>query len=129
MCGLTRTAFDDSGATASTFEQHKNKAHYIWNYLSFIQYLKAKDETEYTGVESYVSELLERSSLAWVPVRTSFASQNSGLGHDSDESARAELRAQIIQKVDTSYRKLEAKTDDGFRKLRAAVEQLAAKRL
>jgi len=113
VCGLTRTAFDDSGATASTFEQHKNKAHYIWNYLSFIQYLKAKDETEYTGVESYVSELLERSSLAWVPVRTSFASQNSGLGHDSDESARAELRAQI----------------DGFRKLRAAVEQLAAKRL
>ena len=28
----------------------------MWNYLFYIAYIKSKDSTEFTGIESYVSE-------------------------------------------------------------------------
>lgn len=28
------------------------------NYLKYIYYLKSKDETEYTGIESYINKLI-----------------------------------------------------------------------
>lgn len=31
----------------------------MWNYVFFLGYLLDKEETEYTGVESYVSNLLK----------------------------------------------------------------------
>ncbi len=31
----------------------------MWNYLCYIAYLKWKTESDYTGIESYVSKLLK----------------------------------------------------------------------
>ena len=33
--------------------------HNMWKYLFFIAYIQNKDETEYTGIESYVWEEIE----------------------------------------------------------------------
>jgi len=39
----------------------------MWNYLFFIAYLKWKDETEYSGIESYVAGRMQEDDLGWVP--------------------------------------------------------------
>lgn len=39
----------------------------MWNYLYYMAYLLDKDETEYTGIESYVADKLERGEISWFP--------------------------------------------------------------
>jgi hypothetical protein len=42
--------------------------HYMWNYLFYIAYLKDKDSTEYTGIESYVADKLKKEEINWFPL-------------------------------------------------------------
>lgn len=39
----------------------------MWNYLFYMAYIKDKDETEFTGIESYVAERLEKDEISWFP--------------------------------------------------------------
>lgn len=64
ICGLERSQFDNRNIT---FEDHINKEHNMWHYLYFIVLIKTKDPTEFTGPESYVSELIEKKQLDWFP--------------------------------------------------------------
>ena len=40
----------------------------MWNYVFFIAYLKNKDQTDYTGIESYISEKVELNDASWFPL-------------------------------------------------------------
>jgi hypothetical protein len=105
VCGFSRTAYDDIGLPSPTFDQHKAKHHFIWNYLFFIQYLDAKDETEYSGVESYVRLLMNAKSMDWIPTRNSYAAQNFGtslLEGSPEGMAMAAMEERISAKVDGS---------------------------
>ena len=53
ICNIDRYVFD---RYAEGFEHHIEQDHNLWNYLFYILYLKSKDPTEFTGVESYVFE-------------------------------------------------------------------------
>jgi inositol 1,4,5-triphosphate receptor type 1/inositol 1,4,5-triphosphate receptor type 3 len=59
-----RTTFERS---QSGFQQHIKMNHYMWNYLFFIAYLQNKDETEFSGTESFVFSKLEEDDLCWIP--------------------------------------------------------------
>lgn len=39
----------------------------MWNYLFYIAYVREKEPTEYTGIESYVADQLERNEIQWFP--------------------------------------------------------------
>ena len=39
----------------------------MWNYLFYIAYIKSKDSTEFTGIESYVSEKVAQEDISWFP--------------------------------------------------------------
>ena len=39
----------------------------MWNYLFYIAYLKDKDPTEYTGIESYVADKVDKDEIGWFP--------------------------------------------------------------
>jgi len=39
----------------------------MWNYLFYIAYVREKESTEYTGIESYVADQLERNEIQWFP--------------------------------------------------------------
>jgi hypothetical protein len=105
VCGFTRTAYDDIGMTSPSFDLHQAKHHYIWNYLFFIQYLNAKDETEYSGVESHVHQMLEANSQEWIPTRTCFTAQNFGL---FDASREHQMEARLSQQVESGFRSMKA---------------------
>ena len=51
ICSLDKAQFDKH---ISGFEHHITRDHNVWNYYYFLYYLKNKEETEYTGLESYV---------------------------------------------------------------------------
>lgn len=40
----------------------------MWNYAFYIDYIKSKDTTEYTGMESYIREKLDRGDISWFPL-------------------------------------------------------------
>ena len=40
----------------------------MWNYLYFLYSLKKKEPTDYTGIESYVSNQLSTDELGWMPI-------------------------------------------------------------
>ena len=56
FAGLDRSAFDNK---VVSFDEHINSEHNMWHYLYFIVLLKVKDTTEFTGPESYVSQMVK----------------------------------------------------------------------
>ncbi|GMR49532.1 hypothetical protein PMAYCL1PPCAC_19727 [Pristionchus mayeri] len=64
ICALERGRFDKR---AVTFEEHRRKEHNLWHYLYFIVWLQIKDETEFTGPDSYVSQCIKDRNLDWFP--------------------------------------------------------------
>lgn len=65
ICGTDRQSMDKDSANG--FMHHIEKEHSLWMYVFFIIYLNNKDTTEYTGIESYVSEKLVQDDIAWFP--------------------------------------------------------------
>jgi len=65
ICNLDRNIFDKSGPG---FEKHIKNDHFLWNYLFFIYSIKAKDPTEFTGIESYVQQKLKEEDISWFPM-------------------------------------------------------------
>ncbi|KAH3893894.1 hypothetical protein DPMN_018046 [Dreissena polymorpha] len=56
ISGLSRSAFDNKSVS---FEDHVRYEHNMWHYLNFIVLVKVKKSTEFTGPESYVSEMVK----------------------------------------------------------------------
>jgi hypothetical protein len=74
VCGTLRHSYEDLalGNEAPTFDQHLSEDHNLWTYVHYISYLKKKDPTEDSGIESYVRQQLSEYSMQWIPTRTSF---------------------------------------------------------
>ncbi|EGR32968.1 MIR domain protein [Ichthyophthirius multifiliis] len=64
---LKREIFDRKSDEG--FSQHIKNEHYLWNYVFYLAYLKEKESTEYTGIESYVYEKLEQNDISWFPIQ------------------------------------------------------------
>eukprot|EP00127_Corallochytrium_limacisporum_P001389 Clim_evm11s55 gene=Clim_evmTU11s55 len=95
VCGLNRSRFENQ---LQTFEEHCNVTHCKWNYLYFVVHLWRKESTEYTGPESYVSNMLAHRSLHWIPrLRTSLLET----GSKNAETDAIELREQVVKMQDT----------------------------
>ncbi|XP_007578278.1 inositol 1,4,5-trisphosphate-gated calcium channel ITPR3 isoform X1 [Poecilia formosa] len=64
ICGLERDKFDNKTVS---FEEHIKLEHNIWNYLYFIVLVREKNQTDYTGPESYVAHMIKNNNLDWFP--------------------------------------------------------------
>lgn len=54
----------------------------MWNYVNFILYLEWKERSEYTGIESYVDDLLKQNDTYWMPFKLA---REIGDGEDEDD--------------------------------------------
>jgi hypothetical protein len=66
LCAVDRNTFDRKHPLG--FDYHREHEHNIWHYLSFIIHLRTTKQTEYTGTESYVAEMLDRQDLSFFPL-------------------------------------------------------------
>ncbi|CAI2351552.1 unnamed protein product [Caenorhabditis sp. 36 PRJEB53466] len=92
ICGLDRSRFDNRSVT---FETHRETEHNIWHYLYYIVMLQIKDETEFTGPESYVAQCVKERNLDWFPRMQALSLQDAEL--DTDQSEMNKLRDQNSQ--------------------------------
>lgn len=37
----------------------------MWSYVNFVAYLKQKESTEYSGVESFIAAKMEENDISW----------------------------------------------------------------
>ncbi|CAG9317756.1 unnamed protein product [Blepharisma stoltei] len=65
ICGMERDLIER--VTSKPFRYHTLREHHEWNYILYIAYLRAKEETEYTGIESYVREQIDNKDFQWFP--------------------------------------------------------------
>uniref|UniRef100_A0A915CQ64 Inositol 1,4,5-trisphosphate receptor n=1 Tax=Ditylenchus dipsaci TaxID=166011 RepID=A0A915CQ64_9BILA len=79
-----RGKFDNK---AVTFEEHNENEHNLWHYLYFIVWLQIKDETEFTGPESYVAKCVKERNLEWFP-----RMQAISLKEENGESDQLEIK-------------------------------------
>jgi inositol 1,4,5-triphosphate receptor type 1 len=65
ICGTDRQTFDKDSANG--FMHHIKKEHNLWKYVFFMIYMNSKDTTEYTGIETYVSNKVSDDDISWFP--------------------------------------------------------------
>lgn len=65
ICGLDRYEFEKN---ADGFKNHIERDHQLWNYLFYMHYLDNKESTEYNGIESFVTSMLDRYDIGWYPL-------------------------------------------------------------
>lgn len=98
VCNLDRYIFDQDG---NGFEDHVVNDHNMWNYIFYIVHLKAKDPTEYNGVESYVWGKYDKDDTSWIPQHKAMIID----GNDGEMNVQNE-EAKMTQKLEDLYEKL-----------------------
>ena len=67
ICGLNRDKIEKYYVGKEGFEKHLQD-HSVENYLFYMLYLDDKDPNEYSGLESYVKENVDKESIVWFPI-------------------------------------------------------------
>ncbi|OQV16829.1 Ryanodine receptor [Hypsibius exemplaris] len=76
-CFICEKAKDEFDKQPRGFETHTLEEHNLANYLFFIMHLINKDQTEYTGQESYVWDMYQRRCWDFFPMGESFRITNA----------------------------------------------------
>jgi len=100
MCFICGKPKDDFNKRGKGFEHHIKYEHNLIRYLDYLYYLTRKEKTEYTGIESTISEKISRDKTDWFP-------KNAALSLDEniklDEGKRESLISQIWQNTNEFY--------------------------
>merc|ERR1711988_1752123 len=96
ICSIDRYTFDKVG---TPFDIHIKQEHNMWKYLYYLVYLGTKDDTEYTGLESYVAALCEEEYVGFYPV-------NKSLCLDVDEEEEDPFQVDVVAKFENLNREL-----------------------
>lgn len=75
ICGLKKETFDEH--IPRGFQMHTEKEHHYPNYLFFLMHLIHKEETEYTGQESYVMDMYRSRNWEFFPVGVCFSQKQN----------------------------------------------------
>ena len=67
ICGLKREKIEKYYLGKEGFEKHLQD-HSVNNYFFYTFYLEDKDPNEYSGLESYVKEHINKESIDWFPI-------------------------------------------------------------
>ncbi|KRX02872.1 hypothetical protein PPERSA_04075 [Pseudocohnilembus persalinus] len=71
VCNIEREKLDKAYDVPNGFKQHIKSDHYLWNYLFYKAYILFKNETEYTGNETYVINYINMQDVSWFPIKKS----------------------------------------------------------
>merc|ERR1711988_118968 len=96
ICSIDRYTFDRQG---TPFDIHIKQEHNMWKYLYYLVYLNTKDETEYTGLESYVAELISEDNVAFYPIHKSMCL-------DADDEEEDPFQVDVVAKFENLGREL-----------------------
>jgi hypothetical protein len=127
ICSLNR---DQLEKIEEGFEYHTRREHNTWEYLYFIIYIKTKEPSEYTGIESYIAEKLAANDVSFVPLYHSLSLEQQGLKEEgmiqlTKKVERLELMMQDIRQTSKRIDKVE----EALNNMLTEVVELKRKRL
>ena len=70
ICGLDKEKIEKYYPGKEGFEKHLQD-HSIINYFFYTFYLEDKDSSEYSGLESYIKNQIDKESISWFPIEKS----------------------------------------------------------
>lgn len=108
ICGMQKEEIER--LSGRIFKYHTTKEHNEWNYLNFMAYLKFKENTEYSGIESYVYQLIEKKELDWIP-------QHQGLSFQRKNNEEANSAAKQLDEINAEIAELQQETNKFKREL------------
>jgi len=111
ICSLPREAFERHQIV---FEEHLNSDHNVWNYIFYKMYIDQKKETELTGVETYLKDLMVQQKISYFPISKAMALQE-------EEDGEGELD-ELKEKVDNLEVKLTELFKEELQKLHEALK-------
>ncbi|CAG9321846.1 unnamed protein product [Blepharisma stoltei] len=92
ICGMERDLIER--VTNKPFRYHTLYEHNEWNYILYMAYIQTKAETEYTGLESYVREQIDKKDFMWIP-------QHQALSVKEEEDSDEKVLVDNIEKVES----------------------------
>ena len=64
ICHVNKNSLEKN---RQNFEEHRNKIHYLWNYVDYMITLKFSDIHDLNAINSYTSEKLANKDISWLP--------------------------------------------------------------
>ena len=80
ICGLDKEKIEKYYPGKEGFEKHL-KDHNIINYFFYTFYLEDKDSSEYSGLESYIKNQIDKESIMWFPTGRSLKIEDWEIKH------------------------------------------------
>ena len=91
------------------FSKHTEIDHNEWNYIFFLAYLKRKDETEYTGLESYVRAQIDRGEINWIPNRRAMAISPESNSEEAESVVTINLISERLKQLENQVIEIKMK--------------------
>jgi len=66
ICNIDREDFEQLNLD---FKSHVRDEHNLWDYAFFRLYLDVKEQSEYSGLETYCADLLKQQQIGWFPIK------------------------------------------------------------
>ena len=64
ICHVNKNSLEKN---RQNFEEHRNKIHYLWNYVDYMITLKFADVHDLNAINSYAAEKLFNKDISWLP--------------------------------------------------------------
>ena len=96
--------------TNKEFRQHTVYEHNVWNYVYFLAYIIKKEQTEYTGIESYVRFCYDHSDISWFPQYQAISFQ----GQEKDVQKRI---LENLKEIEETVEQVERESNEAKRKM------------
>lgn len=103
VCGLDRYVFDKN---ADGFDNHIERDHQVWNYLFYIYFLSKKSSTDYNGIETEVTEKIERSDISWFPMMKAIS-----IGDSKKQDELADKVVTNLEEINTQFKDIYEKVN------------------
>ena len=80
----------------------------MWDYLYFMVYLRHKEETEFSGVESYVAECQIMENLEWLPTKMAMCLETEDSNVQTVQEVVEQTGAEIKKDFEKEIKQLKA---------------------
>ena len=69
----------------------------MWNYVNFYAYLKYKDPTEFTGIESFLWKQINTNDVTWFPFRKALCLKGIEDEEDQQKQTIKEVQSKVMK--------------------------------
>ena len=67
------------------FSVHINKIHNLWNYISYMIYVKLSNAHDLNSINSYVKDKIDNKNISWLPSYKDFINKEQDNKTEEDE--------------------------------------------